>query len=128
MTTKALVIEDDVIIRMDIAFVLKSLGYEVFKAGNGTLGLEIATREMPHLVICDFNLPDMTGIETLTQLKLLPCLQATRFILCSGSLLTDENLTIVDGYLSKPFHPKQLTGMIDKFNSIGNNKLNQALG
>ncbi len=119
MSYKALVIEDDVIIRLDLAFVLKNLGFDVFRTGTGTSGIEIATKETPHLVISDFNLPDMTGMEIIRQLKQLPCLQATRFILCSGSLLVDEDLSIVDGYLTKPFHPNQLNGMIDKLKPIG---------
>ncbi len=119
MRHKALVIEDDVIIRLDLAFVLKSLGFEVFRTGTGTSGIEIATREMPHFVVCDFNLPDMNGLEIIHQLKQLPSLQSTRFILCSGSLLVDEDLSIVDGYLVKPFHPNQLSAMINKFRPIG---------
>ncbi len=114
MDKRILVIEDDVIIRLDIVTVLQALGYGVFKAGNGQSGIAIATKELPHCVISDFNLPDMTGTQIIQHLKKCESLKHTKFVLCSGSLLEADILSIVDAHLAKPFNPRELTRVITK--------------
>lgn len=111
---KIVVIEDDPIIRSDIAFVLTDAGYTVWKCINGNMGITTALRELPEVIISDINLPDMSGIEVINKLRQSDNLQNTVFIICSGSPPEEEVSTLVDGVLCKPFHPRQLIDLVKR--------------
>ena len=68
---KVLVIEDR---RENLVFlanqILRPNGYEVSTAGDGQTGLDKALAESPDLIIMDFRMPKMTGIEVLQALRL----------------------------------------------------------
>ena len=56
-----MVIEDNDEVRDNIAEILELSGYEVITAGNGKVGTEIATQELPDLIICDIMMPVLDG-------------------------------------------------------------------
>ena len=61
--TTILVVDDEYLIADILAFALEDEGYMVVKAGNGRRGLEVLDRERPSLVITDFMMPIMDGLE-----------------------------------------------------------------
>ena len=66
---KVLVIDDAEDIRTLIAIVLKPLGYDVLLADNGWTGLELYRREHPDVIVLDVNMPGMSGIEVLKEIR-----------------------------------------------------------
>src|SRR5262245_43496785 len=64
-----LVIDDDRDIRDVLTDRLESLGYRALSASNGTDGLELLAKQNPHLVLLDIEMPDMNGLEVLTQIR-----------------------------------------------------------
>ena len=68
---KALVVDDSRTIRMILAKTLRQLGYEVHEAANGREALEIieAEKTAVKLVLLDWNMPEMNGLELLKRLR-----------------------------------------------------------
>jgi len=67
---KALVIDDSRAMRTIIGQILKSIGYEVVDAGNGREGLQrINELGPPHLILVDWNMPEMNGIDFVRALR-----------------------------------------------------------
>ncbi len=104
---KALVIEDDAIIRSNIVELLDAEGYEALGAENGRVGLEVARREHPALVICDIRMPEMDGFQVLKALRGAPETRAMPFIFLSAAADRSDvrqgmNLG-ADDYVTKPF-------------------------
>jgi two-component system alkaline phosphatase synthesis response regulator PhoP len=113
MTAKKILIADDEIhIIHVVAIKLRNNGYEVVAASNGAEAYELACREKPDIVVTDYQMPLMTGIELIEKLraneqtKTLPVI-----LLTARSFAISEELQQslgVSGLLSKPFSPKEL--------------------
>jgi two-component system chemotaxis response regulator CheY len=69
---KILVVDDSKAMRMIVIRNLRQAGFgdaTLIEADNGLLGLETARAETPDLILCDWNMPEMTGIEFLRALR-----------------------------------------------------------
>jgi serine/threonine-protein kinase PpkA len=110
--TKILVIDDDPGIRRSLALSLKTEGYNVVEADNGRAGLEIAGSELPDLIICDVNMPEMDGYAVVERLRQIPALASIPFIFLTArgeraDMRRGMNLG-ADDYLTKPFTRAEL--------------------
>lgn len=109
---KILVVDDDVTTRLIFKKTLQSEGYEVVLANNGAEGLQQATTQNPDLIICDWIMPEMDGVEVCDRLKSHPKLASAYFILLSACEKEDdlhrELKSKADGFLSKPVAPNDL--------------------
>lgn len=109
--TKILLVEDEVSIRKFIKINLEREGFEVFEAGSGEEGLEIADREKPAIVLLDIMLPGMDGFEVCDKLrKSFPHLGI--IMLTAKAEDYDKIMGLqsgTDDYLTKPFNPTELT-------------------
>ncbi|OBI90820.1 protein kinase domain-containing protein [Mycobacterium asiaticum] len=81
---RVLVVDDDELLREQLAMVLERLGHSVIMAENGRAGLEAAERDAPDLVITDLNMPGMDGFELLERLKADARTQHIPVIVVSG--------------------------------------------
>ncbi len=68
MAKKILIIEDDEAIAENIKIALDG-DYEIYLAATANSGLALAREKSPDLILLDYMLPDMTGLEVLRQLK-----------------------------------------------------------
>lgn len=66
---KILIVEDEISLRMPLSSLLKSEGFEIFEAENGSSGLETALKEHPDLILLDVFMPKMGGLEMLAELR-----------------------------------------------------------
>ena len=66
---KIAIIEDDETISQMYRFKFESEGYEVQTAGNGKLGLELAEKMQPDIILLDLMMPEMNGDQMLKQLR-----------------------------------------------------------
>lgn len=64
-----LIVDDDTMVSHPLTIGLKEVGYEVAQSETGKSALEYATAQHPSLIILDYNLPDINGIEVLKQLR-----------------------------------------------------------
>jgi CheY-like chemotaxis protein len=67
--TKILCVEDEKDLRENIALILKEEGYTVIEASDGEEALESFYKETPSLILCDINMPRMSGHDLLKKLK-----------------------------------------------------------
>jgi len=112
---KILMVDDDVDFLQASRELLEQHGYEVITAGNGALGLELARRENPHLVILDVMMQtDTEGFEISRRLHDIPELIGLPIILLTGirtamnvsqRIVPDEAWLPVRCVLDKPVDP-----------------------
>lgn len=114
--THVLIIDDDPTARLTISRSLAKEGYVVEQATNGKEGLALAHKLLPALIICDWNMPEMNGLEVCSQVKSSPSLGFTHFILLTAR---DEVSDLVrglengaDDFLSKPANPSELRARV----------------
>lgn len=111
---KILIVEDEFRIRKLIKDYLLKYNYKVLEAENGEIAIEIFRKEQPDLVILDWMLPSMDGIEVCYNIKsnsLCPVIMLTAKSEESDEL---EGLKYgADDYIKKPFSPKILMARID---------------
>ena len=69
MAKKILFIEDESALQKAVTQVLSEEGYQVLSALDGEIGLKLAQKELPNLVLLDLILPKKDGFEVLTELK-----------------------------------------------------------
>lgn len=106
-TASILVVEDEPLVRMHFADVLRGQGYEVWEAEDGLDGLRQAREKRPDLVLLDVMMPGMSGFEVCRTLKQSPDLSGIFVVLVSGQT-TDESPESwgmdvgADDYIVKP--------------------------
>ena len=109
---KILVIEDEEDIADLIAYNLKRSEYAVEVAMDGLVGLEIAKKTLPSLIILDLMLPGMDGIALFKELSRDAATRRIPVIMLTARGQTEdkiEGLNLgVDDYMTKPFSPKEL--------------------
>ena len=112
MANKVLVADDEIHIIHVVAIKLRNNGYEVIAANNGLEAYDLACREKPDIVVTDYQMPLMTGIELITKLredertKDIPVILLTAR---SFAVTQEQQESLgVSSCLSKPFSPKEL--------------------
>jgi two-component system, cell cycle response regulator DivK len=119
MGQRILVIEDTEDNRQIIRDLLSSVGYELIEAADGTEGVAMAQSQRPDLILMDIQLPEMDGYEATRRIRAIPELARVPIIaVTSYALSGDEAKTRAagcDGYVAKPFSPRQLLAKIREF-------------
>lgn len=67
--TSILLIEDDMVLRENTAELLELSGYKVFTAANGKIGVTMAKKHIPDIIVCDIMMPELNGYDTLKTLS-----------------------------------------------------------
>lgn len=115
-----LIVDDSRMIRKVARRIVEGIGYTVIEAENGEEGLARCRAAMPDLVITDWNMPVMTGIEFVTALRALPTARAPRVVFCttnSGAKDIHKGIAAgADEYVIKPFDD---TSLISRLQAIG---------
>lgn len=116
MVAKILVVEDEPAIQELIAFNLKSAGYEVLRADNAERAMQMINEMLPDLVLLDWMLPRMSGVDFANTLRRESRTKTIPIIMLTAR--TEENDKIqglnvgADDYITKPFSPRELIARI----------------
>ncbi len=107
---KILIIDDNILIRKLLRGMLNKLGYSSIEAEDGESGLALVRKEHPDLVITDFAMPGIDGLEVLAEIRKmkinLPVILLTAF---GDVVLTIKSIQLgAFDYLEKPIDPEQL--------------------
>lgn len=107
MSKRFMVIDDDPVIRTLITEMVTSLGHSVQTAESGTDAISRLGAECPDIIILDFQMPDMTGLDVLTRIRENPATQGLPVIMLSANSsaasLSEAKGVAADCYLEKPF-------------------------
>src|SRR5271167_1901503 len=89
---KALVVDDSKTIRMILGRILRELGYEVCEAGDGKQALKVMESEKTSVtvVLADWNMPEMNGLELLKELRRDPELSSIKVIMVTTETEIDH--------------------------------------
>jgi len=119
MGQRILVIEDNPASLNLITYLLHAFGHEAIGASNGAEGLESARNEKPDLILCDIQLPNMSGHDVCRELKnddavkQIPLVAVTAFAMVGDrEMLLSEGF---DGYISKPINPETFIDSVTAF-------------
>jgi DNA-binding response OmpR family regulator len=114
---RVLVVDDDLDICGLIAFKLGSLGYSVLLEHDGDAGLAAARLEHPDLIVLDWMMPRLTGLEVCAEIRTDPKLRETPVILLTAKAQEADIARAfaagVSDYLVKPFSPRELAQRIE---------------
>jgi signal transduction histidine kinase len=134
-----MIIDDSADIRLIIHETLSLFGFATILAADGATGLKLAAEHLPDLIICDINMPNMDGYQTLAAMREQEATAPIPFVFLSGAT---DRITIrkgmelgADDYLTKPFSPKELLGAVNtrlekhaKLQTLSERKLHELRG
>jgi DNA-binding response OmpR family regulator len=113
----ALVVDDDADWGDVTEFLLERAGFEVHRQPDGAGGLAIARKLHPDLVLLDWMMPHMSGVEVCRALRSDIELASTKIIILSAKFQKDDidqgYSAGADDYIVKPFKPKDLIDRIE---------------
>jgi len=116
METSILIADDEPNQLELLDFNLKSAGFSIIKASNGLEALELIENHSPDLIILDWMMPKMSGIDVCRTLRSRSETKQTPIIILSArSEDSDKSLgldTGADDYISKPFSPRELVSRV----------------
>jgi len=129
MQKPILVIDDDPIIQTLLKRTLTQSGYEVIVASRGDEGIAKAQQIIPAMIICDWLMPGMSGLEVCKQVKSTSELSATFFILLTSLGSVDDRIKGLDAgsddFLCKPIELNEFKARVRA--GLRLYQLNQAL-
>jgi PAS domain S-box-containing protein len=119
MTLSSLIlnVDDTASSRYTKTRILRQAGYRVVEAATGAEALRAVREESPGLVLCDVNLPDMSGIEVTRTIKSDPLTRSLPVVQISATFVTPhDQLVGLEGgaeiYLTEPIEPLELTTVV----------------
>ncbi len=114
---KALVVDDEFHIVQVVSIKLKNNGFEVTTAENGQMAYDLACEVKPDVIITDYQMPVMSGVEFIEKLRSNEETAATPVIMLTarGFAIEDDRKDAlrVSAYLSKPFSPREVLQTVD---------------
>jgi DNA-binding response OmpR family regulator len=111
MGDKVLVVDDDQEMRDLLSSLLEGEGYEVILGSNGEEAIELAEKENPQVILLDFEMPGIKGIEACKRLKSgektasIPIIMITAYT----NKKPDAIEAGADDFVNKPFDPTELS-------------------
>lgn len=116
MAANILVVEDELAIQILITLNLEQAGFIPLQADSAEQASELVHNKLPDLVLLDWALPGMSGIEFARRLRANRRTQGVPIIMLTARANEDDKLvgldTGVDDYVTKPFSPRELIARI----------------
>jgi CheY-like chemotaxis protein len=112
-----LVIEDEQDIRLNLVKALEYEGFGVIGAENGRVGVELAKKHLPDLIICDIIMPELSGYGVLIELRKNQHTATIPFIFLTAKTAKEDFRKGIqlgaDAYLTKPFDIDELIAVVN---------------
>ena len=112
MNKKIILIEDDKDLQEIIKYNFSKEKYDVVLCSDGEEALDLIKHEMPDLVILDWMLPNLSGVEILRQIRASKSLKKIPIIMLTARTEESDKLrafdTGADDYITKPFSNSEL--------------------
>ena len=119
MSARILIIEDDAASHELVRYLLDASGYQTLSAFDGAEGVRMALDQQPDLLLCDLQMPMMSGyqvVQTLNEYPLwkkVPVIAVTAF-----SMAGDRDKALAAGFdehISKPISPQNFVAQMEVF-------------
>lgn len=103
----ALVVDDSSFIRKIAKQILVGMDFDVAEAKDGAQALEHCEKTLPELILLDWNMPVMSGLEFLTRLRKMPDGDKPQVVFCTTENTKERIMTALEAgateYVMKPF-------------------------
>ena len=117
MMKKILIVDDSAMIRMQVRRTLQEAGFRTREAVDGLDAFEKLSAESVDLIVCDVNMPRMSGLELLERLKEESTSKAPILMLTTEAqpeMIRLARSLGARGWLIKPFKPELLVSAVSK--------------
>lgn len=119
MSQTILVIEDNEQNMYLTTFLLEKNGFNVLQARDGLLGVEMAKKHHPELILLDIQLPGMDGYQVARLLKQDDSVKEISIVAVTSYAMAGDRETILaagcNGYIEKPIDPQTFIAEISEF-------------
>jgi len=110
---RALVVDDEPDLAESFASLLRSEGYEVDTAFNGREALEKIRARRPDIVLLDYEMPELDGLQVIDRLRADPGTRTLPVLLATASQVSLAEMRRATGFLVKPFPSEMLVSIFD---------------
>jgi DNA-binding response OmpR family regulator len=114
---KVLIADDSPLIRRLIEVAVLDRGHEVIAAEDGDVAWALFEREQPSLVILDWQMPGLDGLEVCRRIRTSPSARDVFVLVVTGRIEGDDVVNALnagaDDYLFKPFTPPSITARLE---------------
>jgi two-component system, chemotaxis family, chemotaxis protein CheY len=118
VTKTVLAVDDSVSVLQLVRLTLESGGYAVQQAANGAEGLSKARSAAVDLVLTDLNMPVMSGIEMIREIRKLPVCKGVPIIFLTTesapAMKAEAKAAGATAWITKPFNQDQLLALVRK--------------
>tara|TARA_Y100000813_G_C24128170_1_gene336174 strand:+ start:316 stop:681 length:366 start_codon:yes stop_codon:yes gene_type:complete len=115
-----LIVDDSKVIRMVARKILEELNFETLEAADGQQALDACKQKLPDAVLLDWNMPVMSGIEFLREMRALPGGNAPIVVFCTTENDIQHIQEAIEAganeYIMKPFDSEIIQA---KFSQVG---------
>lgn len=118
MSGRILIVDDDEALQAMVKDLLSTEGYDILEASDGRRALDRAIGERPDLILLDWNLPEMDGLDVCRAIRAHEdeAVRTTLVVMLTAMNTPDDTHTAyaagVDDFLTKPFKPGVLLGRV----------------
>ena len=112
---RVLIVDDEPPVREMLAVALEMAGFEVTEADNAATALNQVTSSIPDLMLIDWMMPQVSGLELCRRLRRNPNTASIPLILLTARGEEDakiKGLEVADDYITKPFSPRELVARL----------------
>lgn len=107
MTRTCLIVEDSRVIRRVVRTIMDSLGFQCSEVENGQEALDSCQKSLPEIIVLDWNMPVMNGIEFLRKLRAMPKGDTSKVVFCTTendfAHIQEAMAAGANEYIMKPF-------------------------
>ena len=119
LSINVLIVDDFATMRRILKNILKQIGFTNFiEADDGTTALEVLKKQAVGLIISDWNMPKMTGLELLKEIRASDDLKGIPFLMVTAEAqkkkVIDAVQAGVSNYIVKPFTAEQVSERLEK--------------
>jgi two-component system cell cycle response regulator len=118
MNPNILIVDDSGMVRRAVARSLAGYECNLYEAENGMIAMQMMDKYSPALVILDYNMPGMNGMDVLQSMKEEGLLKTTKVMMLTANKTAETVVAIarmgVRDYLTKPFEAKQIIERVNK--------------
>jgi two-component system, OmpR family, phosphate regulon response regulator PhoB len=120
---KLLLAEDEEVLRMLVVDTLEDEGYEIDEAFDGLEAFNLLCENAYDLIILDFMMPVMTGLEVIEKMRAMPSKQDVKVMMLSAKNQQSDQEQVLNAganyFMSKPFSPLELVKRVEEILSEG---------
>jgi CheY-like chemotaxis protein len=109
-----LVVDDEEHLASAVASVLRARGFQVEVALDGMSGLDRARVNLPDLIVLDYEMPELDGIEVIARLRADDATRGIPVLFCTASKVSLTEMRKAEGFLAKPYTEALLLDMVDR--------------